>query len=73
MVVQAFNQLTNLLSERLVNGLSTVSDNRYTLTVDGLLSPISILNVEGEEQLNQLGIISSHLPAVIKLCQLMPC
>ena len=53
MVVQAFNQLTNLLSERLVNGLSTVSDNRYTLTVDGLLSPISILNVEGEEQLNQ--------------------
>ena len=52
-MVQVFNQLTNLLNERLVNGLSTVSHNRYTLTVDGLLSPISILNVEGEEQLNQ--------------------
>ena len=52
-MVQAFNQLTNLLSQRLGNGLSSVSHNRYTLTVDGLLSPISILNVEGEEQLNQ--------------------
>ena len=52
-MVQVFNQLTNLLNERLVNGLSTVSHNRYTLSVDDLLSPISILNVEGEELLNQ--------------------
>ena len=49
-MAQAFNQLTDLLSKRL---LSTVSHNRYTLTIDGLSSPISILNVEGEEQLNQ--------------------
>lgn len=50
-------ELTNLISqfgEGLINGLTgEVSHNRYTLTVDGLDSPISVLNVKGEEKLNQ--------------------
>ncbi|OCG16122.1 hypothetical protein A9G24_05025 [Gilliamella sp. App6-5] len=34
-------------------GLGGVSHNRYTLTVDGLGAPISVLHVEGNESLNQ--------------------
>jgi type VI secretion system secreted protein VgrG len=45
------------LGGRLVNGLidelKGVSHHRYTLTVEGLDSPVSVLQVEGDEQLNQ--------------------
>lgn len=50
-------ELTNLISqfgEGLMNGLTgEVSHNRYTLKVDGLDSPISVLRVKGEENLNE--------------------
>lgn len=50
-------ELTNLISqfgEGLMNGLTgEVSHNRYTLKVDGLDSPISVLKVKGEEKLNE--------------------
>ncbi|OCG29336.1 hypothetical protein A9G45_02010 [Gilliamella sp. HK2] len=36
-----------------MDGLGGVSHNRYTLTVDGLTAPISVLHVDGNEQLNQ--------------------
>ncbi|OCG40960.1 hypothetical protein A9G28_07205 [Gilliamella sp. Fer1-1] len=36
-----------------MDGLGGVSHNRYTLTVDGLTAPISVLHVDGDEQLNQ--------------------
>ncbi|MCX8640424.1 hypothetical protein J3U37_09940, partial [Gilliamella sp. B3172] len=49
--VQQFGkQLLHGLHE--LTGLA-VSHNRYTLTVDGLNAPVSVLKVNGEEQLNQ--------------------
>ena len=46
--------LINQLGEGLLNELTgEVSHNRYTLTVDNLISPISVLRVQGNEQLNQ--------------------
>ncbi|MCX8617300.1 hypothetical protein J3U42_02710, partial [Gilliamella sp. B2923] len=43
------------LGQELLHGLTglAVSHNRYTLTVDGLNAPVSVLKVNGEEQLNQ--------------------
>ncbi|WP_255471087.1 contractile injection system protein, VgrG/Pvc8 family, partial [Gilliamella sp. Pas-s27] len=37
----------------LIDGLKSVSHNRYTLTVEGLGSPVSVLQVKGDEPLNQ--------------------
>ncbi|WP_218058749.1 type VI secretion system Vgr family protein, partial [Gilliamella sp. App2-1] len=37
----------------LVTGLGGVSHNRYSLTVEGLRSPISVWHVDGNESLNQ--------------------
>ena len=46
--------LINQVGEGLLNELTgEVSHNRYTLTVDNLISPISVLHVQGDEQLNQ--------------------
>ena len=48
------NQLGNGLSRGLKNGLvNGAGHNRYTLNMDGLPAEISILQVEGNEQLNQ--------------------
>ncbi|OCG13104.1 hypothetical protein A9G14_03715, partial [Gilliamella apicola] len=48
------NQLGNGLSRGLKNGLvNGAGHNRYTLNMDGLLAEISILQVKGNEQLNQ--------------------
>ncbi|OCG45963.1 hypothetical protein A9G28_11695 [Gilliamella sp. Fer1-1] len=53
------NELNRLLDQlggefsHLMAGLGDVSHNRYTLTVDGLTAPISVLHVDGDEQLNQ--------------------
>ncbi|OCG24919.1 hypothetical protein A9G45_10780 [Gilliamella sp. HK2] len=51
------NRLLGQLGEGLMGGLldslGGVSHNRYTLTVDGLTAPISVLHVDGDEQLNQ--------------------
>ncbi|WP_141674676.1 type VI secretion system Vgr family protein, partial [Gilliamella sp. Fer1-1] len=53
------NELNRLLGQlggefsHLMVGLGGVSHNRYTLTVDGLTVPISVLHVDGDEQLNQ--------------------
>ncbi|OCG27080.1 hypothetical protein A9G45_10015 [Gilliamella sp. HK2] len=53
------NELNRLLDQlggefnHLMAGLGGVSHNRYTLTVDGLTAPISVLHVDGDEQLNQ--------------------
>jgi type VI secretion system secreted protein VgrG len=49
------SHLVNHIGENFINELTgQVSHNRYTLTIDELSSPISVLNVNGEEQLNQL-------------------
>ncbi|OTP92005.1 hypothetical protein B6D05_13145, partial [Gilliamella apicola] len=48
------NQLGNGLSQGLRQGLiNGVSHNRYTLNIDGLPAEVSVLQVEGNEQLNQ--------------------
>ncbi|MBI0035668.1 hypothetical protein H3S88_08315, partial [Gilliamella sp. B14448G11] len=48
------NQLGNGLSRGLKNGLvNGAGHNRYTLNIDGLPAEVSILQVEGNEQLNQ--------------------
>jgi type VI secretion system secreted protein VgrG len=53
------NELNRLLDQlggefgHFMAGLGGVSHNRYTLTVDGLTTPISVLHVDGDEQLNQ--------------------
>ena len=48
------NQLGNGLSQGLRQGLvNGVSHNRYTLNIDGLPAEVSVLEVEGNEQLNQ--------------------
>ncbi|OCG14775.1 type VI secretion system Vgr family protein, partial [Gilliamella sp. WF3-4] len=53
------NELNRLLDQlggefsHLIDGLGGISHNRYTLTVDGLTAPISVLHVDGDEQLNQ--------------------
>ncbi|WP_141674693.1 type VI secretion system Vgr family protein, partial [Gilliamella sp. Fer1-1] len=53
------NELNRLLDQlggefgHFMAGLGGVSHNRYTLTVDGLTAPISVLHVDGDEQLNQ--------------------
>ena len=55
-MAKVINHLVNQLGEKVINGLnesSGVSHNRYTLTIDALSSPISILQVNGDEQLNQ--------------------
>ncbi|MCX8726501.1 type VI secretion system Vgr family protein [Gilliamella sp. B2838] len=52
-MVKAFNQLTQQLGEGLLNKLPTMGHNRYTLMIDGVSSPISILQIKGDEQLNQ--------------------
>ncbi|MWP47714.1 hypothetical protein GQ589_09755, partial [Gilliamella sp. Pas-s27] len=48
-----FDRLVDKLGEGLVNGLidglKSVSHNRYTLTVEGLGSPVSVLQVKGDE------------------------
>lgn len=46
-------QLGEGLADKLLGGLSDVSHNRYTLTVDGLGLPMSVLHVEGKALLNQ--------------------
>jgi type VI secretion system secreted protein VgrG len=49
------SKIMNQVGNNLINGQSdTVSHNRYTLMIDGITSPISTLNVSGEETLNQL-------------------
>lgn len=52
-MVKAFNQLTQQLGEGLLNKLPTMGHNRYTLMIDGVSSLISILQIKGDEQLNQ--------------------
>jgi len=47
---QLDNGLSRGLKQSLVNG---VGHNRYTLNIDGLSTEVSILQVEGNEQLNQ--------------------
>ncbi|OTQ25085.1 hypothetical protein B6D22_02705 [Gilliamella apicola] len=48
------NQLGNGLSRGLKQGLvNGVGHNRYTLNIDGLPAEVSVLQVEGNEQLNQ--------------------
>ncbi|WP_334324407.1 type VI secretion system Vgr family protein [Gilliamella apicola] len=48
------NQLGNGLSRGLKQGLvNGAGHNRYTLNIDGLSAEVSILQVEGNEQLNQ--------------------
>jgi type VI secretion system secreted protein VgrG len=53
------NELNRLMGQlggefsHLMAGLGGVSHNRYTLTVDELTAPISVLHVDGDEQLNQ--------------------
>ncbi|MCX8700333.1 hypothetical protein J3U11_04505, partial [Gilliamella sp. B2840] len=52
------NPLENGLSHGLKHGLKRslkkgTAHNRYTLTVDGQSAPISVLQVAGNEQLNQ--------------------
>ncbi|OTQ30545.1 type VI secretion system Vgr family protein [Gilliamella apicola] len=48
------NQLGNGLSRDLKNGLvNGAGHNRYTLNIDGLPAEVSVLQVEGNEQLNQ--------------------
>jgi type VI secretion system secreted protein VgrG len=46
-------QLGKGLASGLLDSLGGISHNRYTLTVEGLRSVISVLHVEGNEQLNQ--------------------
>lgn len=48
-----FNRLLGQFADGLLGDLKGVSQNRYTLTVDNLNVPISVLAVEGNEQLNQ--------------------
>ncbi|OTQ23971.1 hypothetical protein B6D22_04495 [Gilliamella apicola] len=50
LVDQLGNGLSRGLKQGLVNG---VGHNRYTLNIDGLPAEVSILQVEGNEQLNQ--------------------
>jgi type VI secretion system secreted protein VgrG len=56
-MVNELNRLLGQLGEGLASGLldslGGISHNRYTLTVEGLRSVISVLHVEGNEQLNQ--------------------
>ncbi|OTQ32936.1 hypothetical protein B6D19_04320, partial [Gilliamella apicola] len=53
-LINLINQLGNDLSRGLKNGLvNGAGHNRYTLNMDGLPAEISILQVEGNEQLNQ--------------------
>ncbi|MCX8691453.1 type VI secretion system tip protein VgrG [Gilliamella sp. B2776] len=48
------NSLINTVGEGLFNGIADeVCHNRYTLMVDNLISPISVIQVQGDEQLNQ--------------------
>lgn len=50
-MAKVINHLVNQLGEKVINGLnelSGVSHNRYTLTIDALSSPISILQVNGD-------------------------
>ncbi|WP_218055780.1 contractile injection system protein, VgrG/Pvc8 family, partial [Gilliamella sp. Choc6-1] len=49
------NPIIHQVGKTLISGLSnTENHNRYTLTIDELSAPISVLNVKGEEALNQL-------------------
>ena len=53
------NKVTNFISELTdkVNGsnvFSMIGNNRYTLNMDGLPAEVSVLQVEGNEQFNQL-------------------
>ncbi|WP_141670609.1 type VI secretion system Vgr family protein, partial [Gilliamella sp. Choc6-1] len=50
-IVEQAGQAGKDLLSQLTN---KVSHNRYTLTIDELSTPISVLNVKGEEALNQL-------------------
>ncbi|WP_294833140.1 type VI secretion system Vgr family protein [uncultured Gilliamella sp.] len=53
-MASGLNKIINQVGEHLINGLSgAVAQNRYTLTIEELNSPISILKVKSEEQLNQ--------------------
>ncbi|OCG18811.1 hypothetical protein [Gilliamella sp. App4-10] len=48
-----FGQLGKGLIDGLMAGLGCISHNGYTLTVEGLRSPISVWHVDGDEWLNQ--------------------
>ncbi|OCG23685.1 hypothetical protein A9G11_05605 [Gilliamella sp. wkB108] len=48
-----FNRLLGQFADGLLGDLKGISQNRYTLTVDNLNVPISVLDVESYEQLNQ--------------------
>ena len=50
LISQLGNDLSHGLKHGLVNG---AGHNRYTLNIDGLLAEVSVLQVEGNEQLNQ--------------------
>ena len=53
-LINFMDQLGNGLSRGLKQGLiNGVGHNRYTLNIDGLPAEVSILQVEGNEQLNQ--------------------
>ncbi|WP_294615543.1 type VI secretion system Vgr family protein [uncultured Gilliamella sp.] len=52
-VNRLIGQLGAELAGGLVGSLGGTSHNRYTLTVESVSSPVSVLYIEGEEQLNQ--------------------
>lgn len=53
-MASGLNKIIDQVGEHLINGLSgAVAQNRYILTIEELNSPISILKVKSEEQLNQ--------------------
>lgn len=50
-MASGLNKIINQVGEHLINGLSgVVAQNRYTLTIEELNSPISILMIKCEEQ-----------------------
>lgn len=52
-MAKGINKIIDQIGHSLINqSIASTSHNRYTLTIDELNSPISILNVTGEEQLN---------------------
>lgn len=47
------DDLIHQLGDKVITGLTNVSHNRYTLNIEGLATPISILYIKSDERLNQ--------------------
>ncbi|OCG48236.1 hypothetical protein A9G35_01965, partial [Gilliamella sp. Choc5-1] len=52
-MASALERLLEQLDDGILGHLKKLSHNRYTLAVEGLSSPVSVLQVKGDERLNQ--------------------